>query len=138
MPQGTQPPRFGRDTYRKAIEGGDTSLLADALATNVEFYVPLRPEPMKGRDKALQFLGQLVPVFRNFRFTDDLDDAKTGAKALVFKATVPATGTTPEVEITVTDMLRFDRSKRINELMAMVRPFQGLQALAAHGLKIPE
>ena len=127
-----------RDRYRTAIETGDFEVLRSSLSRRVRLYTPVRPEPLEGRDSVLGFLGQLVQILQEFSFIGELDSADPDAKALVFRATVPAVGDIGPVEIQATDLLRFRRNGRIKSITAMARPIQALQALAGHGVSIPD
>jgi hypothetical protein len=61
-------------------------------------------------------------VFADFRYVDQLEDGD--AAALIFRAHVG------DREVDGLDLLRFDSEGRVRELMVMVRPMSGINALA--------
>jgi hypothetical protein len=63
-----------------------------------------------------------MQVFEDFRYLHQLEDGDTAA--LVFEARVG------DRQLNGLDLLRFDGDGKIRELMVMVRPMSGLNALA--------
>jgi hypothetical protein len=61
-------------------------------------------------------------VFEDFRYVERLEDGD--AAALIFKARVG------DREVDGLDLLRFDGDGKVAELLVMVRPMSGLNALA--------
>jgi hypothetical protein len=61
-------------------------------------------------------------VFEDFRYTDQIES--DGVATLIFQARVG------DRELDGLDLLRFDGDGKVGELMVMVRPMSGLNALA--------
>lgn len=64
-----------------------------------------------------------MKVFEGFRYTDKVEQGDSAA--LVFEAGVGGR------ELQGLDLLRFDGEGKVRELVVMVRPMSGLNALAA-------
>lgn len=110
------------DGFRTAAEGKDFSAIEELFAEGVRFRSPAVFKPYEGRDTIAMILAAVVEVFEDFRYTDQVE---TGDSAvLVFEARVG------DRELNGVDVLRFDAGGKIVDLMVMVRPMSGLQALA--------
>ena len=110
------------DGFRAAAEGKDFSAIEELFAEDVTFRSPAVFKPYEGRDTIAMILGTVVQVFEDFRYTDQVE---TGDSAvLVFEARVG------DRELNGVDILHFDAGGKIVDLMVMVRPMSGLQALA--------
>jgi hypothetical protein len=110
------------DGFRAAAEGKDFSAFEELFAEDVTFRSPAVFKPYEGRDTIAMILGAVVEVFEDFRYTDQVETGDTAV--LVFEARVGDRG------LNGVDVLRFDAGGKIQELMVMVRPMSGLQALA--------
>lgn len=129
MREGNEP-RFGRRSYRMAIERGDPEALANALARDVTLSTPLRLDPVKGVQDVVTCIFESLFRLQNFRFTDEIDSRDGKTKALTFKADVSALNDLPKVEIQVRDLLKFDQSERVSEIATTARPIQALSQWA--------
>jgi hypothetical protein len=110
------------DGFRAAAEGKDFSAIEELFAEDVTFRSPAVFKPYEGRDAIAMILGTVAQVFEDFRYTDQVE---TGDSAvLVFEARVG------DRELNGVDILHFDAGGKIVDLMVMVRPMSGLQALA--------
>ena len=105
------------DAFRAAAEGKDFSRADELLAPDVVFRSPVVFKPYEGRDVLA-----VVQVVEDFRYVDQVETGD--AAALVFKARVG------DREVDGVDVLRFDAEGRVRELMVMVRPMSGVNALA--------
>ena len=107
--------------FREAIEAGDEAAALRLLADDVVFYSPVGYKPYRGRDEVSMVLRAVLTVFEDFRYVREIgtDDA-----ALVFEARIG------DRELTGADFIRLDRDGLISDFMVMVRPLNGLQALA--------
>jgi SnoaL-like domain len=104
------------------VEGKDMSSLAEIFAEDVTFLSPAVFRPFEGRDALVMVLGAVAEVFRDFRYTDQVE---TGATAvLAFSARVG------DRELDGIDLLRFDDAGRVREMVVYIRPISGLHALA--------
>jgi hypothetical protein len=110
------------DQFRAAAEGKDFSAIEELFAEDVTFRSPVVFKPYEGREAIALLLGAVVEVFEDFRYTDQVETGDTAV--LVFKARVG------DRELNGVDVIRFDDDGRIGELMVMVRPMSGVNALA--------
>jgi hypothetical protein len=111
------------DAFKAAVEAEDPDALTDALAEDVVFRSPAVFKPYEGKDLVAAILTQgAMKVFEDFRYTDRLEDSDTAV--LIFSARVG------DRELDGLDRLRFDADGKVRELMVMVRPMSGLNALA--------
>jgi hypothetical protein len=110
------------DRFRAAAEGKDFSALDELFAEDVSFRSPVVFKPYEGREAIAMILGAVVEVFEEFRYTDQIESSETAV--LMFEARVG------DRELNGVDILRFDADGRIRELIVMVRPMSGVNALA--------
>jgi hypothetical protein len=110
------------DGFRAAVEGEDFSAIEELFAKGVTFRSPAVFKPYEGLDAIAMILGAVVEVFEYFRYTDQVETGDTAV--LVFEARIG------DRELNGVDVLRFDAGGKIEELMVMVRPMSGMQALA--------
>ena len=110
------------DRFRVAAESKDFSAVGELFAEDVSFRSPVVFAPYQGRDAVAMLLGAVVKVFEDFRYTDQVETGDTAV--LVFEARIG------DRELNGVDILRFDAEGRIGEMMVMVRPMSGMQALA--------
>ena len=110
------------DQFRAAAEGKDFSAIEELFAEDVSFRSPVVFKPYEGREAIALLLGAVVEVFEDFRYTDQVETGDTAV--LVFEARVG------DRELSGVDIIRFDDDGRIGELMVMVRPMSGVNALA--------
>jgi SnoaL-like domain len=110
------------DRFRVAAESKDFSAVGELFAEDVSFRSPVVFAPYQGRDAVAMLLGAVVKVFEDFRYTDQVETGDTAV--LVFEARIG------DRDLNGVDILRFDAEGRIGEMMVMVRPMSGMQALA--------
>ena len=110
------------DAFRAAAESKDFSSADDLLAEDVVFRSPVVFKPYEGREALKVLLGAVAQVFEDFRYVDQVETVDTAV--LVFKARVG------ERELDGVDVLHFDAEGRVSDLMVMVRPMSGVNALA--------
>jgi len=96
--------------------------MEELFAEDVSFRSPVVFKPYEGREAIAMILGAVVEVFEDFRYTDQIESADTAA--LMFEARVG------DRDLNGVDILRFDADGRIRELIVMVRPMSGVNALA--------
>jgi hypothetical protein len=115
--------------FRDAVESKDHEAAFDLLADDVIFNSPAVFQPYEGKEAVGFLLSNVVEVFEDFEYTDELAGAE-GTTGLVFKARVG------DKQIQGWDYIR-ERDGKITELTVMIRPFSGLQAvLEAMGERI--
>jgi ketosteroid isomerase-like protein len=110
------------DAFRAAAEAKDFSRADEILAEEVTFRSPVVFRPYEGREALKVLLGAVVQVFEDFRYVDEVETGDVAV--LVFKARIG------DREVDGVDVLRFDTEGRVRELMVMVRPMSGMNALA--------
>lgn len=110
------------DLYRAAVECKDLDAVGELLAPEIVFHSPVTFHPFLGRETVTRLLGEVVQVFEDFRFTDEL--GMDGAHALIFRATVA------DKEIEGIDLLRFDEHGLIADFTVMLRPLSALVPFA--------
>jgi SnoaL-like protein len=110
------------DRFRAAAEGKDFSAIDELFSEQVSFRSPVVFAPYEGREAIGMILGAVGEVFEDFRYTDQVESGDTAV--LVFEARVG------DRELNGVDILRFGADDRIDELMVMVRPMSGMNALA--------
>lgn len=96
--------------------------MRQALAPEVRFLSPVVFRAYEGRDLVLMILGAASRVLEDFTYVNKLggDDSA----ALIFTARVG------DRELDGLDLLRFDSDGLVSELMVMLRPLSGANALA--------
>jgi len=107
---------------RTAIEARDIEALKALFADDIEFNSPVAFHPFTGRETVVAVLAEVLDVFTDFVYVDEL--AGDGTHALVFSAGVSGRA------VLGLDHLRFDADGLVSEFTVMVRPLSGLIALA--------
>jgi SnoaL-like domain len=110
------------ESYRAAVERKDLAAIGELFAPDIVFHSPVTFHPFLGRDTVEQLLGEVVQVFEDFHFTDELE--MDGAHALIFRATVAGK------EIEGIDLLRFNDDDQIVDFTVMLRPMSALVPFA--------
>ncbi len=119
------------DGFRNAAEAKDFAAAEEIFADEVVFRSPAVFKPYEGSAAMGVVLGAVVQVFEDFRYTDQVENGDTAV--LMFSARIG------DRELNGVDILRFDADGKITELMVMVRPLSGLNALVeAMGKKLAE
>jgi hypothetical protein len=119
------------DAFKSAAENKDFAAADELFADDVVFRSPVVFKTYEGKDAIGMLLGAVAQVFEDFRYTDQIETGDTAA--LFFEARVG------DRELNGVDVLRFDDEGRIGEMMVMVRPLSGVNALAeGMGKKLAE
>ena len=111
------------DGFKAAAEGKDFSAIDDLFAEDAVFRSPAVFAPYEGREALKVLLGAVVRVFEDFRYVEQVEAGDTAV--LMFEARVG------DRELQGVDVLRFDPEGQIRELIVMIRPLSGLNAVAA-------
>jgi SnoaL-like protein len=109
------------DAFRRAAESKDFSQAEELFSPDVVFRSPAVFKPYSGLEALGVILGTVVETFEDFRYVDQVETGDTAV--LVFEARVG------DRELNGVDVLRFDEDGRIVEMMVMIRPLSGLNAL---------
>jgi SnoaL-like domain len=110
------------NAFRAAVEAKNLDAMRDALHPDVVFNSPAVHTPYEGREKTMALLTEVVEVFEDFSYSDELQGEDT--HGLVFKARVG------DRQLQGWDYLKLDDEGLVTELTVMVRPLSGLMALA--------
>jgi hypothetical protein len=110
------------DAFRAAAETKDFSAAQDLFREDVSFRSPVVYKPYEGRDALMVLLGAVAQVFQDFRYVEQVESGD--AAVLMFEARVG------EREVQGVDILRYDGEGKIREMIVMVRPMSGVNALA--------
>ncbi|APA96350.1 nuclear transport factor 2 family protein [Nocardia seriolae] len=110
--------------FRKAVEARDEAAVEALLADNVVFTSPVAFKPYPGKAITAAILRGVLRVFEDFRYVKEIGAENAADHALVFETTVAGK------RITGCDFIHLDADGKIDELMVMVRPLSGAQALA--------
>jgi ketosteroid isomerase-like protein len=110
------------DAFRAAAEAKDFNAAQELFADDVQFRSPVVYKPYEGRDALMVLLGAVAQVFEDFRYVEQVESGD--AAVLMFEARVG------EREVQGVDILRYDGEGRIREMVVMVRPMSGVNALA--------
>ena len=110
------------DRFRAAAEAKDFERADDLFADEVVFRSPVVYKPYEGRDALKLLLGAVLQVFEDFRYIEQVET--DDCAVLMFEARVG------EKQLQGVDVLRFGADDRIVEMVVMVRPMSGMQALA--------
>jgi hypothetical protein len=109
------------DAFRKAAEDKDFAGAEELFSPDAVFRSPAVFKPYSGLDAIGVILRTVADVFEDFRYVDQVETGDTAV--LVFEARVG------DRELSGVDVLRFGEDGRIAEMMVMIRPLSGLQAL---------
>ena len=112
------------DAFRHAAEAGDIEALRATLAEDVVFHSPAAFKVYRGRDVAMTLLSNVIEVLRDFHYIRVISEPDGRDHALVFEAQVG------DKTVTGCDFIRVNDEGLVSELMVMIRPLSGLQALA--------
>jgi hypothetical protein len=110
------------DPFRRAAESKDFSKVEELFSPEVVFRSPAVFGPYSGLDAMRALLGTVAEVFEDFRYVDQVETGDTAV--LVFEARVG------DRQLDGVDVLRFGDDGLIAEMMVMIRPLSGLNALA--------
>ncbi|BEL05168.1 nuclear transport factor 2 family protein [Actinoplanes sichuanensis] len=108
--------------FRQAVEARDAAAIEELLAENVVFTSPVAFKPYPGKPLTAAILRGAMRVFENFRYVREIADGRN--HALVFEAEVDGKA------LTGCDFLHLDEDGKIDDIMVMVRPLSGANALA--------
>jgi hypothetical protein len=104
--------------FRRAAEAKDLALLTETLREDAVLHSPILFRGFEGRDVVVAVLTQVIDVFEDFAYTDELAEGNT--VALRFKARVG------DRELEGIDFLALDDDGLIAELTVFMRPLSAL------------
>nr|WSY57089.1 nuclear transport factor 2 family protein [Streptomyces sp. NBC_00886] len=109
--------------FREAVEAQDMDAVEALLAEDVVFTSPVVFKPYPGKAITTAILHGVARVFEDFRYLREIGDEDGPDHALVFAARVG------DRELTGCDFIHVNEEGLIDDLMVMVRPLSGAQAL---------
>lgn len=107
--------------WHAMLESGDSSVLPNLLAEDVEFRSPFAFTPYRGRRAVAGLLQTVIQVFRDFRYHRQL--MAGDSVALEFSATIG------DLSLKGIDLIRLDSDGYIVDFEVMIRPANALMAL---------
>ena len=107
--------------FRAAVERRDHAAMVVLMAEDVRFFSPVAFRPFVGRDAAAELFWNLLEVFEDFAYVDELEG--DGTHALVFTASVGGR------QLQGLDHLRLNSEGLVSEFTVMIRPLSGLAAI---------
>jgi limonene-1,2-epoxide hydrolase len=108
--------------FRAAVEAKDMDAAVALLAEDVVFHSPVVFRPYHGREAVGTILRAVVEVFEDFEYQREIADGAD--RALVFRARIG------DRQLEGLDLLRLGADGSIAEFTVMIRPLQGVLALA--------
>ena len=110
--------------FRAAVEARDLEAIPALLAPDAVFVSPVAFRPYQGRELVAAILVGVGRVLEDLVYVREYATADGDGLALLFDARVG------DLQVQGCDFLRFDGEGRISELMVMLRPLSGVQAVA--------
>ncbi len=107
--------------FRRAAETKDLDLLRETLAEDVALHSPILFKGFQGRDTAMFVLANVIEVFEDFRYLDEVHG--DGTVVLRFAAKVEG-----KFEIEGVDYLTLDADGRVADLTVFLRPLKAVTA----------
>jgi SnoaL-like domain len=107
--------------FRRAAENKDLDLLRETLTEDVVLHSPILFKGFEGREMAMMVLANVIQVFEDFRYLDEVHG--DGTVALRFAAKVDG-----KFEIEGIDYLTLDDEGRVTDLTVFLRPQKAVQA----------
>lgn len=107
--------------FRRAAETKDLDLLRETLAEDVVLHSPILFKGFEGRDTAMFVLANVIEVFEDFRYLDEVHG--DGTVVLRFVAKVEG-----KFEIEGIDYLTLDADGRVTDLTVFLRPLKAVNA----------
>jgi hypothetical protein len=120
------------DAFRAAVEAKDFSTFEEIFSDDPTFVSPAVFKPYEGAEAMRAVLTAAIKTFEGLTY---IDQVETGNRAaLIFEADVG------DKQVKGVDILTFDDEDRVTELMVMIRPLRGLEAVVermAENLGVP-
>jgi hypothetical protein len=110
-----------KHAFRRAAETKDLDLLREVLAEDVVLHSPILFKGFEGREMAMVVLANVIEVFEDFRYLDEVHG--DGTVVLRFAAKVDE-----KFEIEGIDYLTLDEEGRVTDLTVFLRPQKAVQA----------
>ena len=106
--------------FRRAAETKDLDLLRETLTEDVVLHSPILFRGFEGRDMTMVVLANVIQVFEDFRYLDEVHG--DGTVVLRFAAKVDG-----KFEIEGIDYLTLDADGQVTDLTVFLRPQKAVQ-----------
>jgi hypothetical protein len=107
--------------FRRAAESKDLDLMRESLREDVVLHSPILFKGFEGREMAMMVLANVIEVFEDFHYLDELHGEDT--VCLRFAAKVEG-----KYEIEGIDYLTLDHAGRVIDLTVFLRPLSAVNA----------
>lgn len=107
--------------FRAAVEARDQEAMVACLAEDVRLYSPVAFKPFAGREAVRELFWNLLEVFEDFRYVDELEGEHS--HALIFRASVNGK------QLEGLDHLVLGDDGLVTEFTVMIRPLSALIAM---------
>lgn len=108
--------------FRTAVERRDRDAMVAAMAPDITFHSPVAFKPFVGRAAAAELFSNLLEVFKDFEYTDELSG--DGTVVLLFRARVGGKA------VQGMDYMKLGAGGLVEEFTVMLRPLSAVLALA--------
>ena len=115
------------ERWHECIEARDVAGLTELLADNITFHSPAFFNPYKGRTMVGFLFMQIAETLPDLRYVNTFTDG-SGGVVMQFEATVSHGG--DELTVDGVDVIELDEDGRLADLKVMIRPLNGLTAVA--------
>ena len=112
------------EKWHQMIQTGDMSSLNELLADDVVFRSPVAYKPYEGKHVVFFILTNVIQVFQDFTYHREFYTEDEENVVLEFSANVSGKS------LKGIDMIRFNEQGKIIDFEVMIRPMNGLAALA--------
>ena len=110
--------------WHTMLQNHDMSILSELLADDVVFRSPVAYKPYEGKAVVWFILTNVIQVFQDFNYHREFYAADGDNVVLEFSANVSGKA------LKGIDMIRFNEQGKIIDFEVMIRPMNGLAALA--------
>ncbi len=107
--------------FRRAAETKDLDLLRETLAEDVVLHSPILFNGFEGRDAAMFVLANVIEVFEDFRYLDEVH----GENTVVLRFAAKVEG---KFEIEGVDYLTLGADGQVTDLTVFLRPLKAVHA----------
>src|ERR1700761_6439854 len=107
--------------FRRAAETKDLDLLRETLDEDVVLHSPILFKGFEGREMAMIVLSNVIEVFEDFRYLDEVH----GEGTVVLRSAAKVDG---KYEIEGIDYLTLDSTGRVVDLTVFLRPLSAVHA----------
>ncbi|WP_417461505.1 nuclear transport factor 2 family protein [Kordiimonas sp.] len=111
------------ETWHKAVKQSDMDILSSIVAEDASLLSPAFWKPRQGKDKVLMVLAAVTDTFEDLTYTKEWIDGDE----LILEFTTSVGGK----QMKGIDRITLDENGKLKEIEVLIRPMNGLMALAA-------